>query len=161
MSAKINLASSDPLAVIAAAKFIKDAALTEARTNAFRTYAVGEPIKVDRRFHVFGTIKQNPREPYRPTAEIPPIPTLMLFVDKIKGIVQESQLAKVEQALTDSMVEAARMKLTGTEKRELFTSKLTAPDSAMEKVQEILSALPDKWRDGKMLTNLDYELIPA
>lgn len=118
------------------------------------SYNVDETVTI----RLAGNVTKNPDEPYTPTVDIPLLATLALFIEGLRGRVQEIQVETIMETLTESMTAA----LTANVKADpVLKARLADIDAAMAKVRSMTSALPDKVRTGKTFVDATLAVVPT
>lgn len=104
--------------------------------------------------NVKGTVVKNEPGEYTPTADIPLLATMALFLEKA-GFQRE--LAK--RLLTEAMLEALDENIQAS---DYVAERVKDIEAAMVHVQDIVGKLPKRTRQGGTFVNVEVnELIPA
>lgn len=118
------------------------------------SYGIDETITL----HLTGNIRKANDELYTPTISIPWLAVMALFTEKVKGVVQENQKAKVEEMVIECMTLA----LTADVKADPIIKALLDDMKAAEaKVRSMTAALPDAVRTGKTFVDCTLVAVPA
>jgi hypothetical protein len=116
------------------------------------SYSVDETVTV----RVAGTVEKGDDEVYTPTVDIPLLATLALFIEGLRGRVQEIQVETIMETLVESMSAAITADVKAN---PILKSRLNDVTAAMDRVREMTAALPPKTRTGK--TRVDATLVVA
>jgi hypothetical protein len=97
-----------------------------------------------------GEVVKGEDESYTPTVDIPLLATLALFIEGLRGKVQQVQVETIMETLVESMTAA----LSANVKADpVLKARLADIDAAMARVRSMTAALPDKTRTGKTIAS--------
>jgi hypothetical protein len=118
------------------------------------SYTVDETVVL----RIAGTVDKADDESYVPTVDIPMLATLALFIEGLRGKVQELQLATIMETLTESMTSAITADVKAS---PVLASRLKDIDGVMARVRSMTNALPEKTRTGKTKVDATMVALPA
>lgn len=99
--------------------------------------------------HVKGEIKKSEDTEYTPTVDIPLLPTIALFLEKM-GFVRDA----AERMLVEAMTEAVNLSVSPTAEMQ---ERMRDVESAMDRARRIVGELPRKVRQGQTRVNVEVE----
>jgi len=118
------------------------------------SYNVDETLTI----RLAGTVTKNPDEVFTPTISIPWLAVMALFMEKVRGVVQENQKAAVESIVVECMTAALAADVKAD---PILKARLDDLKAAEAKVRSMTDALPDAVRTGKTFVDATLAVAPA
>jgi poly(A) polymerase Pap1 len=123
----------------------------EKATKEFKAAQGTHNIDTTIMLRVKGTVTKGADTEYKPTVDIPLLPTLALVLEKA-GFMRE----KAKELLIEAMTEALELSAKG---EKFVEERVKNIEEAMEHVQEVTEALPKKKKSGSTKVEVTVEEI--